>query len=158
MALEEETPPQNQENTEEEKEEEETYLSYYLKQKRNWFSLTMALFILLNIIAIFLTTNYLLDSIFLYLGILMIIIAGASLFFITWAENYFWALLASIIYGLMPIIELSIHFATVQVKGRSLACGIISMIIAVVFVFLPFVLIFEYQRRKAINERENNNS
>ncbi|MBD3189208.1 MAG: hypothetical protein GF308_01115 [Candidatus Heimdallarchaeota archaeon] len=148
MTLEEESSPKNQDEEGKEKEEEETYLSYYLKQKRNWFSLLIGLFILLNLLALFLTTNYLLDAIFLYLGILMIIVAGASLFFIAWAENYLWALLASLIYGIMPIIELSIHLATVQVKGASLVFGILSMIIAVGFVFLPFILIFEYQRRK----------
>ncbi|NHJ32238.1 MAG: hypothetical protein FK732_05205 [Asgard group archaeon] len=121
--------------------EGETYFSYYLKQRTMWISILLSMFLLLDIITIFVTTTYSFTEIFLYFGIIMLIIAGGSLAFIYLEENYFWAFLGSLVLGLMPVIEI-IVILTKSLSGSDLGLAIFSLVLVLILCILPIVLVY----------------
>ena len=89
-----------QEEIIEDDDESERYFDYYIKKNTMWISIFMSMFVLLDVLAIFLTTNYTFLEIFLYFGILMILAGSGVLYFIWQEKNYFWATMASFFLGL----------------------------------------------------------
>ena len=121
--------------------EGETYFSYYLKQRSMWISILLSMFLLLDIISVFITTIYSFTEIFLYLGILMLVLAGGALAFIYFEENYLWAFLSSLILGLMPVIEIII-ILTKALTGSDLGLAIVSLILGLILCILPVALVY----------------
>ena len=121
--------------------EGETYFSYYLKQRSMWISILLSMFLLLDIISVFITTIYSFTEIFLYLGILMLVLAGGALAFIYFEENYLWAFLSSLILGLMPVIEIII-ILTKALNGSDLGLAIVSLILGLILCILPIGLVY----------------
>jgi len=119
----------------------ETYFSYYLKQRSMWISILLSMFLLLNIISIFVLTIYSFTEVFLYLGILMFVLAGGALAFIYFEDNYLWAFLAAVILGLMPVIEI-IVILTKALTGSDLGLAIVSLILGLILCILPIVLVY----------------
>lgn len=121
--------------------EGETYFSYYLKQRSMWISILLSMFLLLDIISIFVTTIYSFTEIFLYLGILMVVLAGGALTFIYFENNYLWAILGALILGLMPVIEVII-ILTKALTGSDLGLAIVSLILGLILCILPIGLVY----------------
>jgi len=131
--------------------EGETYFSYYFKQRSMWISILLSMFLLLNIITIFVITNYSFTEVFLYIGILMITLAGGALAFIYFKENYLWAFLGSLILGLMPVIEI-IVILTKALTGSDLGLAIFSLILGLILCILPTILVyirFKFKNKKS---------
>ncbi|MBK5112379.1 MAG: hypothetical protein JJE41_02020 [Candidatus Heimdallarchaeota archaeon] len=120
--------------------EGETYFSYYLKQRSMWISLLLSTFLLLDIITIFVKTNYSFTKIFAYFGILMLLLAGGALTFIYFEENFFWALLGSLVLGVMPLIEIIIVL-TKALTNVDLGLAILSLLIILLLCVLPVILV-----------------
>ena len=118
-----------------------TYFSYYLKQRSMWISILLSMFLLLNIISIFVLTIYSFTDVFLYLGILMFVLSGGALAFIYFEDNYLWAFLAAVILGLMPVIEIII-ILTKALTGSDLGLAIVSLILGLILCILPIVLVY----------------
>lgn len=118
----------------------ETYFSYYIKQRPMWISLLLSSYLLLDIIAIFVVTNYSFTKIFIYFGILMMFLAGGTLAFIYFEENFFWASLGSVILGIIPLIEIIIVL-TKTLTSADLGLAILSLLITLVLIALPVVLV-----------------
>jgi len=136
----------------ENEEEPERYFDYYIKKNTMWISIFLSMYILLDIIALFLTTNFTFLEIFLYFGILMIIIGSGTLYF-TWREkNYFWATMATIFLGLLTFIEIIIHLATVSLNTSSLISAILSLLVSLMFIILPILLVFLKNRQESLNK------
>ncbi len=129
--------------------EGETYFSYYIKQRSMWISILLSMYLLLDIISIFIITIYSFTEIFLYLGILMLVLAGGALAFIYFENNYLWAFLGSLILGLMPVIEI-IVILTKALTGSDLGLAIVSLILGLILCILPIVLV--YFRFKFMNK------
>ncbi len=121
--------------------EGETYFSYYLKQRSMWISILLSMFLLLDIISVFITTIYSFTEIFLYLGILMLVLAGGALAFVYFEENYLWVFLSSLILGLMPVIEIII-ILTKALTGSDLGLAIVSLILGLILCILPVALVY----------------
>lgn len=131
--------------------EGETYFSYYLKQRSMWISLLLSTFLLLDIITIFVKTNYSFTEIFTYFGILMFLLAGGALTFIYFEENFFWAFLGSLILGIMPLIEIIIVLTKV-LTSIDLGLAILSLFIALLLSVLPVILVsirFKVKNKKS---------
>lgn len=129
--------------------ESETYFTYYIKQRSMWISILLSMYLLLDIISIFIITIYSFTEIFLYLGILMLVLAGGALAFIYFENNYLWAFLGSLILGLMPVIEI-IVILTKALTGSDLGLAIVSLILGLILCILPIVLV--YFRFKFMNK------
>lgn len=136
----------------ENEEESERYFDYYIKKNTMWISIFLSLYVLLDVIAIFLTTNYSFLEIFLYFGILMIIIGSCALYFIWREKNYFWATMVSIFLGLTTFIEIIIHIATVSLSTSSLIIAILSLVGSLGFIILPILLVFLKYRQELIKK------
>lgn len=121
--------------------ESETYFSYYIKQRTMWISILLSMFLILDIVSIFVITIYSFTEIFLYLGILMLVLAGGALAFIYFENNYFWALLGSLVLGLMPLIEI-IVVLTKTLSGSDLGLAIVSLILGLILCILPLGLVY----------------
>lgn len=133
--------------------EGETYFSYYLKQRSMWISILLSMFLLLDIISVFITTIYSFTEIFLYLGILMLVLAGGALAFIYFEENYLWAFLSSLILGIMPVIEIII-ILTKALTGSDLGLAIVSLILGLILCILPIALVyFRFKFKKKNSEK-----
>jgi hypothetical protein len=137
-----------QEELLEDDDESERYFDYYIKKNTMWISIFISLFVLLDIIAIFLTTNYSFLEIFLYLGILMLLVGSGALYFIWREKNYFWATLASFFLGLTTFIEIVIHLARVSMESSSLIMAILSLVCSLGFIVLPILLVFLKYRKE----------
>lgn len=118
-----------------------TYFSYYLKQRSMWISILLSMFLLLNIISIFVLTIYTFTDVFLYIGILMLVLAGGAHAFIYFEDNYLWAFLAAVILGLIPVIEI-IVILTKTLTGSDLVLAIVSLILGLILCILPIVLVY----------------
>lgn len=121
--------------------ENETYFSYYIKQRTMWISILLSMFLILDIVSIFVITIYSFTEIFLYLGILMLVLAGGALAFIYFENNYFWALLGSLVLGLMPVVEI-IVVLTKTLSGSDLGLAIVSLILGLILCILPLGLVY----------------
>ena len=112
-----------------------------------WISILVSMFLILDIISIFIITIYSFTEIFLYLGILMLVLAGGALAFIYFENNYFWALLGSLALGLIPVVEI-IVVLTKALSGSDLGLAIVSLTLGLI---LPIVLV--YFRFKSMNNK-----
>ncbi|NHJ87059.1 MAG: hypothetical protein FK734_16470 [Asgard group archaeon] len=139
---------QEKQLTSEKKEDDasETFFSYYIKQRSMWISIFISLFILLDIIALFLTTSYTISQVFLYLGILLILIGGVATFFIILEKNYFYGVLGAIIFGLATMIEIIIHISTAIIYTTDIPIVVISLMISGLFIIAPVIGIYIFTR------------
>ncbi|NHK33014.1 MAG: hypothetical protein FK730_16825 [Asgard group archaeon] len=128
--------------------ESERYFDYYIKKNTMWLSIFLSLFVLLDVIAIFLTTNYSFLEIVLYFGILMILVGSGVLYFVWREKNYFWAALASLFLGLTTFIEIIIHLSRVSMGTSSLIMAILSLLVSLGFLILPILLVFLKYRKE----------
>ncbi len=121
--------------------QKETFFSHYIKQRKMFLSLLLSMFLLLDIVTLFVITNYTFTDIFLYFGILMILIAIGTLAFIYFEENYLWAILGSLILGVTPLIE-SIIVISKSITGLDLGLAIITLILGFILSILPMLLVY----------------
>ncbi|HUT81565.1 MAG TPA: hypothetical protein VMZ29_10220 [Candidatus Bathyarchaeia archaeon] len=120
----------------------ETYLQYYLKHYSMWISILISFYLLLDIIMLLVSIQYTFTELFLYFGILMILISAGTLAFVYFERNYFWGLLAAILIGLLTTIETIIYLAVVNMDTTSLVLAIISLICSIVMIVLPLTLVY----------------
>ena len=128
-------------------EKREEFRSYYLQQRKIILSILISIYVFLNVIALVLTTYYYFVQIFLYIGIIMLLIIAGIIITIVYEGNYLWAFLSSIIIGLIPTIEFIIGLAIAKLEGVNLILVIISLILSLVLIFVPSVLIY-YKAKK----------
>ena len=119
----------NKENNEGEK--VETFLIYYFKHKKMLIPVLVSIILTLNIIALFVSAHYDFTFIFLHFGILTLILSILTLVIIVIERNHLWAIFYSILVGLVPLIEISIHIITVKMDTSSLILAIVSIIITI---------------------------
>ncbi|MBN1329536.1 MAG: hypothetical protein JXA54_08695 [Candidatus Heimdallarchaeota archaeon] len=120
----------------------ETYLQYYLKHYSRWISILISLYLLLDVIMLFVSIQYSFTQLFLYFGILMILISSGTLAFIYFERNYFWALLGSVLIGLLTTIETIIYLSLVSMNTVSLVLAIFSLLFSIAMIFLPILLVY----------------
>ena len=136
---------------------QERYFDYYIKKNTMWITIFLSLYLLLDIIAIFISTNYTFLYLFLYFGILMMVFGAGVLFFVWREKNYFWAIITALFIGLTPLIEIIIHLATVSMSTASLVMAILSLVIALALTLLPLFLVYwRYYKELKIEEQESN--
>ncbi len=128
-------------------EKREEFRSYYLQQRKVILSILISIYVFLNVIALVLTTYYYFVQIFLYIGIIMLLIITGIIITIVYEGNYLWAFLSSIIIGLIPTIEFIIGLAIAKLEGVNLILVIFSLILSLVLIFVPSVLIY-YKAKK----------
>ena len=109
-------------------EKREEFRSYYLQQRKIILSILISIYVFLNVIALVLTTYYYFVQIFLYIGIIMLLIIAGIIITIVYEGNYLWAFLSSIIIGLIPTIEFIIGLAIAKLEGVNLILVIISVV------------------------------
>ena len=134
-------------------EKRKEFRSYYLQQRKVILSILISIYVFLNVIALVLTTYYYFVQIFLYIGIIMLLIITGIIITIVYEGNYLWAFLSSIIIGLIPTIEFIIGLAIAKLEGVNLILVIISLILSLVLIFLPSVLIY-YNTKKSQIDKE----
>jgi len=113
-----------------------------------WISIFISFFTILNITAIFLTANYYFTEIFLYFGILMILLGSGTLVFVYYNANYFWALVSAICLGLVPAIEITVNMILVSMDTTSQVLAIVSLSLTLVMIILPFILVYAKNTKK----------
>ncbi|MHA1557557.1 MAG: hypothetical protein ACTSPM_11565, partial [Candidatus Heimdallarchaeota archaeon] len=123
-------------------EKREEFRSYYLQQRKVILSILISIYVFLNVIALVLTTYYYFVQIFLYIGIIMLLIITGIIITIVYERNYLWAFLSSIIIGLIPTIEFIIGLAIAKLEGVNLILVIISLILSLFLIFVPSVLVY----------------
>ncbi len=134
-------------------EKRKEFRSYYLQQRKVILSILISIYVFLNVIALVLTTYYYFVQIFLYIGIIMLLIITGIIITIVYERNYLWAFLSSIIIGLIPTIEFIIGLAIAKLEGVNLILVIISLILSLVLIFVPSVLIY-YNTKKSQIDKE----
>jgi hypothetical protein len=70
----------------------------------------------------------------------MLLLAGGALTFIYFEENFFWALLGSLVLGVMPLIEIIIVL-TKALTSVDLGLAILSLLISLLLCVLPVILV-----------------
>ena len=132
----------------------DTYLAYYLGKRGMLISLLLSVFFMLNIIALFFPANELFTfvDIFLYFGILMILICGGTLSFIYFEGSYLWAIMGSLVEGVVPFIVLLNYIVNNDLNSTAHGLAVFSVVLSVVAIFLPFVLV-----AVSIHKRSNQN-
>lgn len=133
-------------------EERKEFRSYYLQQRKVILSILISMYVVLNVIALMLTTYYYFVSIFLYVGIIMLVIISGIIVTIVYEGNYFWAFLSSIIIGLIPTIEFIIGLVIAKLEGVNLALVIISLIFSICLIFVPSVLVHYISKKSKIDK------
>lgn len=139
-------------NTITEEKEKESFLGYYLKQSDTLFSILVSLFIVLDVIGVIISTTFLFYEIFLYLGIIMIILAALALYFIIRDEKFIWSIIAGFIMGFIPTVEIIIHLATIKMSTLDLSITIIALLFAVGYIFAPFLMAYMFAKRKEVKK------
>jgi len=135
-------------------EERKEYLSYYLQQRKVILSILISMYVVLNVIASILTTYYHFVSIFLYIGLIMLVIISGIIVTIVYEGDYFIAFLSSIVIGVIPTIELIIGLAIANLYGVNLILVVISLILSVCLIFVPSVLVHYKLKKSNINNKE----
>ena len=123
-------------------------LKEYLKEKKVILSILLSMFVLLDIIGIFISANYQFWEIFLYLGIIMILFAIGVSYIVITERNYFWSILSSIVIGLLPTIEIIIHLSLWNLTGAELGVSILGLIISICGIFEPTLIIYLLEIRE----------
>ena len=123
-------------------------LKEYMKEKKIILSILLSMFVLLDIIGIFISANYQFWEIFLYLGIIMILFAAGISYIVIIERNYFWSILSSIIIGLLPTVEIIIHLSLWNLIGVELGVSILGLFISICGIFLPTLLIYLLEMKK----------
>ena len=132
----------------------ETYLQYYLRKYSMWESILLSMFVILNIIPLFLIRNFSFIELFYYFIILLILLTIGIDILIWFDMNALRALVAAIITGLVPTIELVIFLAQNSQKGTPLALAIISLLLAISQMILPIFLVAQ-KTTKLQNKSKN---
>ncbi len=127
------------------------FCTYYLRQRKVILSILISMYAVLNIIASILTTYYNFVSIVLYVGIIMIVIISGIIITIVYENNYLWAVLGSIIIGVIPTIEIIIGLAIANLEGVNLIFVVISLIFSLCLIFVPTFLV-HYKSKKSKKE------
>ncbi|MCF2143649.1 MAG: hypothetical protein K9W42_08115 [Candidatus Heimdallarchaeota archaeon] len=143
-----------QPKNEEQEVRNETYLQYYLRKYSMWESILLSMFVILNIIPLFLIRNFSFIELFYYFIILLILLTIGIDILIWFDMNALRAIVAAIITGLVPTIELVIFLAQKNQKGTILALAIISLLLAISQMILPILLVAQ-KTTKLQNKSEN---
>ena len=136
----------------EEKIRKERFIDPYLEQRGIMFTILLSLYILLDITAIFVSATFWFYEIFLYIGLVMILFAVLTLIVIIKEENLVWAIIAGILMGLAPVIEIIIHLATVNTFTLDLLITILALILALFYTFTPFLSVYLFMKNKIKNQ------
>jgi len=121
----------------------------YLSKRIKLLPILVASFVIVDIAALFISVNYTFTEMFYLCGIVMILLAIGSSIIILLERNPLWAYICAIIFGIMPIIEIIIHIATVPQDTASLVLAIISMILAAILICFLIIIVPIYQKDKA---------
>lgn len=121
--------------------EGETYLRYYLKKRSMWINILLSLFILLNVISLFLLTNFSYTEVFGYFWSFLILFGFGLNVFNGLEENYFWALLISTFTGIIPLIELIVILAMKTFTGLDVIFICFTFVLVWTFAILPYAVI-----------------
>ncbi|HUU79179.1 MAG TPA: hypothetical protein VMX55_12610 [candidate division Zixibacteria bacterium] len=124
----------------------------YLKEKKLILTILLSMFVLLDIIGVIISANYLFKELFLYLGIIMVLFAVGISYIVVSEKNYFWAILSSVIIGLLPTIEIIIHLATIKLEGADLGVTILALILSICGIIFPTLVIYLLAIRNIKNE------
>jgi len=124
----------------------------YLKEKKLILTILLSMFVLLDIIGVIISANYLFKELFLYLGIIMVLFAVGISYIVISEKNYFWAILSSVIIGLLPTIEIIIHLATIKLEGADLGVTILALILSICGIIFPTLVIYLLAIRNIKNE------
>ena len=135
-------------------EKRKEFRSYYLQQRKTILSILISMYVILNVIALMLTTNYYFVDIFLYVGIIMLLISSGIVTTIVYEGNYLWALLSSIFIGLVPTIEFIIGFIIAKLEGVNLVLAILSLILSVLLIFIPSILVYIISNKGKIGKKK----
>lgn len=126
----------------------------YLKEKKLILTILLSMFVLLDIIGVFISANYLFKELFLYLGIIMVLFAVGISYIVVSERNYFWAILSSVVIGLLPTIEIIIHLATIKLEGADLGVTILALILSICGIIFPTLVIYLLAIRNTKNKKE----
>ncbi|NHJ05631.1 MAG: hypothetical protein EAX90_12465 [Candidatus Heimdallarchaeota archaeon] len=126
----------------------------YLKEKKLILTILLSMFVLLDIIGVFISANYLFKELFLYLGIIMVLFAVGISYIVVSEKNYFWAILSSVIIGLLPTIEIIIHLATIKLEGADLGVTIFALILSISGIIFPTLVIYLLALRNMKKNKE----
>ncbi len=132
----------------------ETYLQYYLQKYSMWQSILLSMFVLLDIIPLFLIRNFSFVEIFYYFIILLILLTIGIDILIWFDGNALRAIVIAVITGVMPTIELAIFLAQNNQTGTNLALAIISLLLAISQMILPILVVIQ-KTNKLRNKKEN---
>ncbi len=139
----------NDNSTQDDEMQPETTARNYFSEKIKLLPILVASFVIVDIAALFISVNYTFTEMFYLCGIVMILLAIGSSIIILLEGNPLWAYICAIVFGLMPIIEIIIHIATVPQDTTSLALAIVTIFLAVVLVCFLIIIVPIYQRKKA---------
>ena len=120
----------------------ETYFSYYFKQRNLWITILLSFYALLDIIALILAINFTFDLLFNYFGFLMIFIGFGAIFFVALEKNYLIALIASILLGFIPAIEIISYFFIYELNYNISVLIVLALVLSVFFMILPILAVF----------------
>jgi hypothetical protein len=126
----------------------ELYIAYYIRQREIWFPMLLSFYILLNVIALIISYSYPFDQIFASQGVFMLLLSIEVIIVVVLERNYLWALLSSLIIGLMPIIELIIFLVQKSHSSKALGLLIFSLVFCTMMLFLPYLGIYYFERQE----------
>jgi hypothetical protein len=137
--------------------ESERYFDYYMKKDTMIITIFLSLYLLLDIIAVFLSYNYDFTQLVLYFGVFLAIFAAASLYFVWRKKDYFWSIVAAVILGLIPFIEVIVYIARhLSMDIISLALAIVAGVIFLALMILPeFLVYYKYYKEHKAEETTN---
>ena len=139
----------NDNSTQDDEKQPEITVRSYFSEKIKLLPILVASFVIVDIAALFISVNYTFTEMFYLCGIVMILLAISSSIIILLEGNPLWAYICAIIFGIMPIIEIIIHIATVPQDTTSLVLAIVTIFLAVVLVCFLIIIVPIYQRKKA---------
>ena len=130
-----------------------TLRQYITDHRIHLLPILLASFVLVDIAAIFISVNYTFTEIFYLCGIIMILLAIGSAVIILLEGKPIWTFIGALFFGIAPIIEITIHLATVPQDTISLILAIFALILALVMIGFLFIAVPYYQK-KITEEKE----
>ncbi|MEA2070194.1 MAG: hypothetical protein U9O98_02795 [Asgard group archaeon] len=144
--------PKREEKSEKRAKEKLT-LKDYLPAKNKIISLLLGIFIIINIVALFVSENYSFFDLFLYFGILSIIIAIGTIFLTILSNNFLRSGIVALITGIIPVVEIITHIATNDLSPKSLGVAISLLVYCVILTILPFISFIHKEFEVIIQKR-----
>lgn len=117
------------------------YFEEYIVKRNHFTAITLLLILTLNIIGLFFSYSYSFFELFFFVGVLIIVLTIDCNLFIALRQDYFAAIICSLVTGLMPLIEVIINLSIKSQTVGSIITSVITLILALVFIFSPFILI-----------------